>query len=66
MTFTYEPEVGVTNTSSTPVERRVELPRRTVQILGGDARFSWKHSIMNDDLKDERRISLVFRDLKTT
>ena len=39
----------------------VELPRRALQIVSGPARFNYEHSIPNDLLGDERRVSITFR-----
>lgn len=40
---------------------RVELPRRGLQVLAGDARYNWTHRIDHADLLDPRRISITFR-----
>jgi len=39
----------------------VELPRRTLQIVTGEARWNFKHAIFASDIADEKRISLTFR-----
>lgn len=39
------------------------LPRRSLLLLEGDARWNWKHSIKH---KGNRRISLTFRKVKDT
>jgi hypothetical protein len=39
----------------------VDLPRRTLQIVSGNSRFSFKHAIFAEDIVDEKRMSLTFR-----
>jgi alkylated DNA repair protein alkB family protein 4 len=39
----------------------VELPRRALQIVSGQARYDYEHSIPNDLLGEERRLSITFR-----
>ncbi|KAH7373587.1 hypothetical protein KP509_17G063600 [Ceratopteris richardii] len=40
---------------------KVLLRRRCIQILTGESRYSFTHSILNDDLLDPRRVSMTFR-----
>jgi alkylated DNA repair protein alkB family protein 4 len=46
---------------STGVQKRVRLPRRCLQVVTKDSRYAWTHGIANEDLLDERRVSLTFR-----
>ena len=41
---------------------RVHLPRRTLQILSGRARYDYRHGIHNSDLLSERRVSITLRE----
>lgn len=41
---------------------RVLLPRRTLQILTGNARYDYSHGIRNQDLLDDRRVSVTMRE----
>jgi alkylated DNA repair dioxygenase AlkB len=43
---------------------RVYLPRRTLQILTGRARYEYRHGIHNSDLSSERRISITLRETR--
>jgi hypothetical protein len=43
---------------------RVHLPRRTLQILTGRARYDYRHGIHNSDLSSERRISITLRETR--
>ena len=44
---------------------RIELPRRSLQVQSGSARFDFAHGIRRDDLGDPRRVSVTFRESKT-
>jgi 2OG-Fe(II) oxygenase superfamily len=55
-------------TSSSSGARRAEgtptgvlLPRRSLQIMTGDWRYKYYHSIPNENLLGERRVSITFR-----
>lgn len=37
------------------------LPRRSLQLVTGDARYKYTHEIKESDLLDNRRISVTFR-----
>jgi hypothetical protein len=39
----------------------VLLPRRSLQIMTGDWRYNYHHSIPNENLLGERRVSITFR-----
>lgn len=39
----------------------VELPRRSLQLVTGDARYRWTHSIPASSILDERRVSITWR-----
>jgi len=41
---------------------RVHLPRRSLQIQSGSTRYDYQHSIANEDLLGERRVSVTFRE----
>jgi len=41
---------------------RVFLPRRSLQIQSGSVRYDYQHSIKNEDLLGERRVSVTFRE----
>ena len=43
-------------------ERKVELKRRTLQIMSGESRYNWKHGIYHEDLLDRKRVSITFRE----
>ena len=40
---------------------RVRLPRRCLQIVSGEARYYFKHSIDKEDVLGSRRVSVTFR-----
>lgn len=40
------------------------FPRRSLVIMSGDARYTWKHSIPNSELLSPNRISITYRTLK--
>jgi alkylated DNA repair protein alkB family protein 4 len=44
---------------------RIGLPRRSLQVQSGSARFDFAHGIRRDDLGDPRRVSVTFRESKT-
>ncbi|MCO5591181.1 hypothetical protein L7F22_045162 [Adiantum nelumboides] len=53
--MTYERERG-------PRESyKVLLRRRCIQVLTGESRYNFTHSIHNDDLLESRRVSMTFR-----
>ena len=39
----------------------VTLPRRTLQIIAGKARFDWAHEIPNNLMENSRRVSITMR-----
>lgn len=45
-----------------PNHNRVLLPRRTLQILTGKARYDFSHGIKNEDLISDRRVSVTMRE----
>mmetsp|Transcript_24297 Transcript_24297/g.36012 ORF Transcript_24297/g.36012 Transcript_24297/m.36012 type:complete len:322 (-) Transcript_24297:1893-2858(-) len=45
-----------------PNRIRVLLPRRTLQILTGKARYEYSHGIRNEDLLSDRRVSVTMRE----
>ena len=51
---------GGTGTKS-GTEHRVVLPRRSLQVMSGDARYSMTHAINKGDFLDPQRISITFR-----
>ena len=53
MTYTAE------RSDQSPV--RVLLPRRCLQIVSGDARYCFKHSIAKEDVLGDRRVSVTLR-----
>ncbi|XP_069471071.1 alpha-ketoglutarate-dependent dioxygenase alkB homolog 4 isoform X2 [Ambystoma mexicanum] len=48
--------------SSSEVHVAIRLPRRSLIILAGDARFKWKHAIYREHI-EHRRICCTFREL---
>ena len=44
------------------VEVAVALPRRCLVVVGGDARYKWKHGIHRFDIRS-RRLAMTFREL---
>ena len=42
----------------------VILPRRSLQVQTGSVRYDWKHSISNENLLSERRVSITFRECR--
>ena len=44
------------------VEVAVTLPRRSLIVAGGDARYKWKHGIHRSDITS-RRLAMTFREL---
>lgn len=42
--------------------QRVLLPRRTLQVLTGKARYDYSHGIRNEDLLEDRRVSVTMRE----
>ena len=41
---------------------KVHLPRRSLLVLHGEARYDWEHCILRDDIKD-RRFVIAYREL---
>eukprot|EP00026_Physarum_polycephalum_P016595 Phypoly_transcript_17538.p1 GENE.Phypoly_transcript_17538~~Phypoly_transcript_17538.p1 ORF type:complete len:253 (+),score=37.12 Phypoly_transcript_17538:23-760(+) len=41
------------------------FPKRAAVIMTRKARYEWRHGIPNDALKDEKRISITYRELKS-
>ena len=39
----------------------VELPRRTLQLVTGKARFNYKHAIRREDVLGDKRVSITWR-----
>jgi alkylated DNA repair dioxygenase AlkB len=60
MTFINQKNKG----SSEP--SRVLLPRRTLQVLTGRARYDYSHGIRNQDILSERRVSVTMRESPST
>ncbi|XP_072285682.1 alpha-ketoglutarate-dependent dioxygenase alkB homolog 4 isoform X1 [Pyxicephalus adspersus] len=57
--------LGGTQTTQVPcteVEVAISLPRRSLVVLYGDARYSWKHAIYRQHIK-KRRVCSTFREL---
>lgn len=48
--------------SSPNTEVRIPIPRRTLLVVSGPARYEWKHGIRREDIK-ERRMCMTFREL---
>lgn len=48
--------------SAASVEVKVALPPRTLQLVTGEARYNWMHSIDHDDLASDQRTSITFRE----
>lgn len=53
-------------TSSQELRREVLLPRRSLQVLQKDARYTYTHAIKNEHLLSSRRVSVTFRDSPVT
>lgn len=53
-------------TSSVELRREVLLPRRSLQVLQKDARYTYTHAIKNEHLLSSRRVSVTFRDSPVT
>eukprot|EP00052_Salpingoeca_macrocollata_P032503 m.325194 g.325194 ORF g.325194 m.325194 type:complete len:309 (-) comp37695_c0_seq1:62-988(-) len=45
---------------------RVLLPRRSLQVVTGEARYDWQHGILNEDIVGPVRVSITFRHTDTT
>ena len=45
---------------------RVLLPPRSLQVLSKDARYGYTHAIHVDDILDDRRVSITFRNSAVT
>jgi alkylated DNA repair dioxygenase AlkB len=59
MTYSLEPS----RKKGSP-QYRVGLPRRTLQLLTGSARYDYRHGIATADLVSARRVSLTLRDTR--
>jgi hypothetical protein len=57
MTYVREKGTGVPENDTV----KVNLPARSMHIMTGPARWSWKHAMLNKDIRGERRVSLTFR-----
>lgn len=55
---------STTHTSHTPLTRRVEIhmPRRSLIVVSGNARYQWQHSIQRGHVT-HRRIAVTLREL---
>jgi alkylated DNA repair protein alkB family protein 8 len=42
----------------------VPFPRRSLLLMTREARYEWKHGIPNEELMDNKRISITFREIK--
>ena len=62
MTFAHEVRKGVHESRACPQSTRVLLPRRSLQVITGAARYNYTHEIRNEDLHDDLRVSITFRD----
>lgn len=62
MTFIYQKKKNIGPTK----QLRVLLPRRTLQVLTGSARYDYSHGIRNEDLLDDRRVSVTMRESPLT
>ena len=68
-TMTFAPAAGSKQAAAVAAKRgkgarpvRAPLSRRSLQIIMGAARYSWTHEIRNEDLHDDLRVSITFRD----
>eukprot|EP00877_Chromochloris_zofingiensis_P008862 jgi/Chrzof1/4229/Cz14g04030.t1 len=62
MTFTKQPIAGnKAGNAGGQHQIRVLLPARSLQVLTKDARYRYTHGIAMDDVLDERRVSVTFR-----
>jgi alkylated DNA repair dioxygenase AlkB len=50
-----------THRNTAIAQQRVFLPRRTLQIMTGKARYDFSHAISNEDLLSNRRVSITMR-----
>eukprot|EP00096_Caligus_rogercresseyi_P011758 TRINITY_DN4736_c0_g1_i1.p1 TRINITY_DN4736_c0_g1~~TRINITY_DN4736_c0_g1_i1.p1 ORF type:complete len:319 (+),score=48.45 TRINITY_DN4736_c0_g1_i1:467-1423(+) len=41
---------------------RIPLPERSLLILYGDPRYNWEHSILREDIHDDRRLIIAYRE----
>lgn len=75
MTYSREPRTGSKKGHSAKLpdppasvkdqdEYCVRLPRRTLQLLSGIARYEYRHGIANADLMSERRVSITLRETR--
>ena len=58
-------EATMTYINSANVPFRVLLPPRSLQIVTKESRYDFTHSINNEDILGERRVSVVFRQVIT-
>lgn len=66
MLFRHEQRGGGQRGDSWPMERRVMLKRRTLQVITGRARYDYSHGIENQDLLSDRRLSITMRESPLT
>lgn len=52
-----------TSSTSSPIEQefKINLPRRTLQLVTGPARWKYRHSIKAEDVLGKRRVSITWR-----
>jgi len=55
------PEQFKSCVNSSDVAVRVPMPRRSLLVLYGEARYSWEHMVLREDIK-ERRVCLAYRE----
>ena len=58
------PIITVSESQLSDVMIRIPLPRRSLVIIAGDARYTWLHSIRSEDIQS-RRIGITFRELSS-
>lgn len=52
---------GVPNDNTKQIAVRVLMPRRSLLVLYGEARYCWEHMVLRDDIT-ERRVCLAYRE----
>jgi alkylated DNA repair protein alkB family protein 4 len=45
---------------------RVPLPRRSLLVMYGEPRYDWEHCVMREDITEERRVVVAYRELTPT
>jgi len=55
---------GTTDNGEADVIVRIPMPRRSLIVLTGAARYRWLHSVLRSDIT-ERRVCLAYRELTT-